>query len=79
MPSFMPIGPKLWALEGYMHTDRHIVLLLSDLSLFFSHPLRHLSIYCLVSLSKVNFFDLFATKRDATPVVLEEFIVRNHE
>ena len=23
MPSFMPIGPKLWALEGYIHTDRH--------------------------------------------------------
>ena len=22
MPSFMPIGPKLWALEGYIHTDR---------------------------------------------------------
>ena len=22
MPSFMPIGPKLWALEGYIQTDR---------------------------------------------------------
>ena len=21
MPSFMPIGPKLWAIEGYIHTD----------------------------------------------------------
>ena len=21
MPSFMPIGPKLWALEGYIQTD----------------------------------------------------------
>ena len=23
MPSFMPIGLKLWALEGYIHTDTH--------------------------------------------------------
>ena len=22
MPSLMPIGPKLWALEGYTQTDR---------------------------------------------------------
>ena len=32
MPSFMPIGPKLWALEGYIHThtqtDTQTVLLL---------------------------------------------------
>ena len=28
MPSFVSIGPKLWALEGYIHTDRQTVLLL---------------------------------------------------
>ena len=32
MPSFMPIGPKLWALEGYIHTVLLLLyrLLLSD-------------------------------------------------
>ena len=31
MPSFMPIGPKLWVLEGYIHTDTQTVLLLLNL------------------------------------------------
>ena len=38
MPSFMPIGPKLWALKGYIHTDRQthretVLLLLYRLAL----------------------------------------------
>ena len=28
MPSFMPIGPKLWALEGYIQTHTQTVLFL---------------------------------------------------
>ena len=27
-PSFISIGPKLWALDGYLHTDRQKILLL---------------------------------------------------
>ena len=31
MPSFMPIGPKLWEHEGYQHTQGQTVLLLLHL------------------------------------------------